>query len=30
MENDDWAASPASSFSPYEDKEGPDSANSWD
>lgn len=30
MENDDWAASPTSSFSPYENNESPDSANSWD
>ena len=30
METDDWAASPASSFSPDEDNESPDSANRWD
>ncbi len=30
MENDDWAASPGSSLSPYEDNKGPDSANRWD
>lgn len=30
MENDDWAASAASSFSLYEKNEGLDSANSWD
>lgn len=30
MENDDWAASPTSSFSLYEENECPDSANSWD
>lgn len=31
MENDDWAASPASSaLSLYDKNEGPDSANKWD
>ncbi len=30
MENDDWAASPASSLSPYEENESFDSANRWD
>ena len=30
MENDDWAASPGSSLSPYEDNEGSDSTNRWD
>lgn len=29
MENDDWATSPNSSLSPDEEKENPDSANSW-
>ena len=30
MESNDWAASPASSLSPYEENEGPDSTNRWD
>ena len=30
IERDDWAASPASSLSPYEKDESLDSANRWD